>query len=294
MQLREPKLHKRIDNSVPAKNSVIGEPEDHFLSNYKICFHFGYPDDGDVLNAWKVLITDSDLTKCSNNEIIDAVMSYETPNKLFNDASFLTKHGLKYSIIIYNDSSIWKLENNLIAVVDCNPSNGSAILSVSIIKQSDFQKRMVDLFGINRTNKPLIYATTEFEGFLSDISIPGCSREDITLFPGDCDLAVYNVQLNTICVVEFKKHTMSGYGSIEYQSFLKYFYRDRKKYEQIAKITKKLGNEYFYNIIYSTKPDELRKVKIEKVSTNLRLLSSAVYTFNSLDELDVIFGNLMR
>lgn len=294
MHLREPRLHRRSDNSIPAKNSFIGEPEDHFLSNNKICFHFGYPDGGEVLNAWKVLITDDDLSNCTPEEVADAVFSYETPNKLMNDASFLAVHGLAYSIVIYNDSSIWNLENNVICIVDCVPIDGTIQLNVSFVNQVDFQARMVELFGINRTNKPLIYATTEFEGYLSDVSVPGCPREDITLFPGDCDLAVYNAQLNTICVVEFKKHTMSGYGSIEYQSFLKYFYKDRKKYEQIAKITRKLGNEFFYNIIYSTKPDELRKVKIEKVSTNLRLLSSAVYTFNSLDELDVIFGNLMR
>lgn len=294
MILREPYLHKRIDNSVPSKNKIIGEPEDHFLFPHKICFHFGCQDGEEIKHAWKVLITDSDLRTCTNEDIVDAIYSHESPNKIYNDALFFEKHGLIYSIIIYNDSSNWPTENNLIYMIDCIPSNGKPNLKVNMVNQKEFQAKLVNYFGINRTNKPLIYATTEFEGYLSDISVPGCQRDNVTLFPGDCDLVVYNPNHETLCVVEFKKHTMSGYGSIEYQSFLKYFYKDRKKYEQIASITKRLGNSYFYNIIYSTKPDELKKVKIEKVSTSLRLLSSAVYSFNDVKELNTIFGNLMR
>lgn len=46
-------------------------------------------------------------------------------------------------------------------------------------------------------------------------------------------------------------------------------------------MAKKLSKEYFYNFIYSTKNNELNKIKIEKISTELQLIGRTIKSFEN-------------
>jgi len=161
-----------------------------------------------------------------------------------------------------------------------------------LASQRDYQRFLVDVHGIHRTNKPLIYATSEFEGYLSDVSTPRCTRIDITLFPGDADLIEFDDEDNIIGLYEFKKHTMSGYGDIEFQSFRKYYYRDQKKYESLVSLCRRFNLDCFYNIIYSTRLNELNKIKVETINSNFDLVNDQTYEFSTIDELREILQTL--
>lgn len=297
MRVYEPFLKKRIDGSKPSSNPKIGAIESHFRCFNQLSFHFGTNQAGIVQTyAWKVLVTDKPLDNSvdESDQIIQAIKEFYTDKRNINDTSFLKKHGFEFSFIVFYDQNNWKLENSIIYKIVPVVNFGGLTFTSKRFTQKEFQKLIVDLNGQNLTNKPLIYATTEFEGFLSDVCVPGTTRNDVSLFPGDVDLALYNDEYKTITVVEFKKHTPSGQGSIEYQSFTKYYYRDKKKYTTLAKITAALGKEYFYNVIYSTRPNELLKLKVEKITTNMRLVSSMNMSFSTIEEMGTYLTNNLR
>ena len=65
-----------------------------------------------------------------------------------------------------------------------------------------------------------------------------------------------------------------------------------KKYTAIATLAQKFNKDYFYNIIYSTRQNELNKIKIEKISNKLVLISSKMKTFTNKEEFKVIMESL--
>ena len=288
MKLSEPVLRKRIDKSLPQVNKVLGDISKRFMSSNNSCVHFGEIDNN--YYVIKLLVTDTPISdKVEYQEIVDSLFSLYPKNDFINEFVYFAQFNMHYQILIIYDEVDWKNENNKMLVVDftyVESRKMAFINSIKVWEQKDYQNDLVKKFGINRTNKPLIYSTTEFEGYLSDVSVAYCKRNDITLFPGDVDLITFNNDFSTLNIFEFKKHTKFGYGSLEYQSFLKYFHKDYKKYKGIANLAYNLNKKYFYNIIYSTRENEENLLKIEKIGTDLRLLDSYFIKFDSLLDLE--------
>lgn len=288
MKLSEPILRKRTDKSVPQQNYVLGDISKRFSSHNTSCVHFGEIDNN--YHIIKLLVTDIPITfSIDYNEVVNALFELYPKNDFINEFIYFSEFNMNYQILILFDEVNWKNENNTMLVVDFEYVKNrkmAFISSIKVWKQKDYQKSLVERFGINRTNKPLIYSTTEFEGFLSDVSIPSCVRNDITLFPGDVDLITFNEEFTTLNIFEFKKHTKFGEGSLQNQSFMKYITKDIKKYQGIANLTSRLNKTYFYNVIYSTKIGEEKMLKIEKINTSLTLLDSYFIQFDSLESLN--------
>ena len=284
MNLSEPTLFKRSDKSRPARNTFLGDIEQYFTSSNNTCVHFG--NNSGKIFVIKLLKSDAVIgEEVSCEEVFDSLLQLYPNREFLKDFYFFAKHNIDYEIVIIYDNCNWKLENNNVVTVDFkmdgNAESGIK-QSVRILSQKDFQRGLVAKFGINRTAKPLKYATTEFEGFLSDISTIYCTRNDITLFPGDVDLLTYSDDYAHFDVFEFKKHTAAGGDStLKEQSFLKYITRDRKKYYGLADLCKCLGKDYFFNVLYSTRLGEEKIVKIEKInSANLSLINSVLIEFD--------------
>ena len=194
MILYEPRLKKRSDGSMPAMNTLIGNIDDHFHGSH-LTFHFGTNVNGVVCDyAWRVLVSDEPIDDSNVDDIHEAIVSLFGVDRIINDYMYLYNHGLQYQFIVFFDDDNWDLENNSIYVIDISIVDDKLCLQTNCYTQRDFQLLMRNTNGIHLTNKPLIYSTTNFEGFLSDVCVPGSTRNDITLFPGDADLVLYDAE----------------------------------------------------------------------------------------------------
>ena len=209
MHLSEPYLKKRVDGSRPQENKIIKDPISIFNSFGKSCIHYG-ANDGKY-TVIKLLLSDEKIkTTIDYEEIVKSLTSVYPYKEYLDEFIFYAIHDINFEILIINDDVDWKTEiNNVLSIeFELLKDNKTAFIkSIKVIGQKDYQKRLVDKFGINRTLKPLIYATSEFEGYLSDVSVVGCNRSDITLFPGDVDLITFDNNYCTLNIYEFKKHT---------------------------------------------------------------------------------------
>lgn len=287
MILSEPILKKRSDNSKPYENNLYKNPLNFFSHYRKSSVHFGFFNNS--FTAIKLLICNEPiLTNTNYSPIIDSLNQLYPKQEYIQEFHLYRRHNIKFEVLVVYDQVNWKLENNYVLSILFEYEGITSIdlrQTIRIIHQKEYQQRLVSLFGINRTNKPLIYSTTEFEGYLSDISITGCIRKDITLFPGDVDLITFDDNLEVIGLYEFKKHTKFGDGDIEDQSFLKYIERDKKKYKGLALLAKQLSKDFFYNFIYSTKSGEEQKLIIEKIGNDLNLIKKINYTYNKVENI---------
>lgn len=288
MKLFEPILRKRADKSFPQTNKVLGDISKRFISYNNSCVHFGEVDNNYYII--KLLVSDTPISESVDyKQVVDSLFELYPKNDFINEFVYFSQFNMHYQILIIFDEVDWKKENNKMLVIDFTYVENrkmAFIDSIKVWEQKDYQIDLVRRFGINRTNKPLIYSTTEFEGYLSDVSTPYCKRNDITLFPGDVDLITFSNDFTTLNIFEFKKHTKFGYGSLEYQSFLKYFNKDYKKYKGLANLALNLNKSYFYNIIYSTRENEDNLLKIEKIGIDLKLIESHFIEFENLIDLE--------
>ena len=283
MILYEPYLKKRIDKSKPQQNIVLGDPYDLF-SNFenRVSFHFFTVDNQIKPFAWKTLISDSDINITSLKK---EILAYVNIKDLISDYSYLNKFGIELQYVVFNDNRNWTIENGSIYLVSFDITSDESIeFSFREFDKVSFQKFLREIQGQDMImNKPLIYSTTELEGYFADMCQRNLNPVGKAIFPGDVDLVIYNNN-KTLSIIEFKKHTKYGEGRIGDQSFLKYWFKDKKKYSGIALLTKKLNRDFFYNVIYSTKDNELNKIKIEKISSDLKLLTQKLFTCNNREE----------
>lgn len=289
MILTEPYLRKRSDGSRPFQNNLLKNPIDVFKDYGNSCIHYG--EKNGKYTVIKLLLCNVPIKDAVDyEEVVDSLTNVYPYKEYLDEFIYYSLHDMNFEILIINDNVDWKTEKNNVLSIKfelLKYRKTAFIKSIKVLSQKAYQLELVEKFGINRTLKPLIYSTSNFEGYLSDVSVVGTKRTDITLFPGDVDLITFDENYQTINIFEFKKHTKYGYGIIEDQSFRKYLFKDRKKYYGLARLTKKLNKDYFFNVIYSTRYGEERKVKIEKINTQLYLLQSKMvnyYNYNQILE----------
>lgn len=292
MRFFEPVLKKRSDGSQPQTNAFLGDPYNLFESNNALNFHF-FTSNGNVASiAWKVLLMDHNTIDPSI--VINGIQEHEGIERLFTYLQYLNNYGIQLEYIVFKDENDWHNGTNAIHKVSVSLIDERIVFTSDIYNISSFHALLFEIQGTSMImNKPLIYSTTELEGYLADMCQRTLSPIDRVIFPGDVDLILFQNE-ETFACVEFKKHTRSGVGILRNQSFMNYMRYDYKKYNGIAALTSRLNLTYFYNIIYSTRPDELDLVKIEKISTSLTLIDSLVMRFESREELRDMLLDYMR
>jgi hypothetical protein len=285
--LKKPELKHRKNRSKPKHNSLIGDPFDINTKYFKTSFNFFT--NGNVVKdkVWDILVADT--PNINQSLIFNEILSIYGTDCLFDNLKFLSKNGFVFEIIVFYDSLEYLKKGSPIYIVELGLNNSNIVHKISKKNLIEFEDYVFLIQGAsNIMNKSLIYSRTELEGHLSDICQRGNNSINKSIFPGDVDLVFYDKNLDVENVFEFKKHTDSGQGIIEDQSFLKYINLDMKKYTAIATLAQKFNKDYFYNIIYSTRENELNKIKIEKISNKLVLISSEMKTFTNKEEFKVI------
>ena len=123
--------------------------------------------------------------------------------------------------------------------------------------------------------KPLNYYETDLEKYLQLTC-----KSTGALFPGDCDLLLYDRQLECRLIVEFKKTTYRDKTPLEQQSFLNHMDRDRNKYTRLNILRNYFSQAEgrtipFVTVFYSVRQEN--KIKLERISTDLQLEGTQIF-----------------
>jgi hypothetical protein len=126
--------------------------------------------------------------------------------------------------------------------------------------------------GLFINKKPLYSYETELEHYLSE-------EKAGALFPGDCDMLLYDKSGEVFCILEYKKCTDAGTIKMEEQSFTKYLSMDKSKYKRLNILRKYFSLEQggilpLINIIYPTTNENI--IKIEEITEELEVAQSYV------------------
>lgn len=290
---KQPVLQNRENGSLPKTNTLIGDIENVFEIFDCDSFHFfSKRDENKNVYAlpivWKVLLLkNNDYTLNIEKELL----YYVGEEQLIKDLKIYNSYNLKLEYIIFYDDVNWKETNQNIYAVSVSYKQNELSFDTKLYTKQEFEKY---LFEINEESmvmkKPLIYSQTKLERYLSE----ECQFEkrpvNRAFFPGDIDCLIKKED-KFLYLIEFKKHSIDG--SIEEESYKKYWGRDIKKYSAINAMSKKLGLNCFYNFIYSTKQD-LNKIKIEIIDNNLKLIDSIVFAFKDKKDLEEILQSIFK
>lgn len=295
MGLKVPELKRRSDKSLPRKNEYLGDLEDFFIDNESsTSFHF-FTSNGKVDDeVWKVLVSDKNIVPDNLEEEILGIVLLED---LISEIKYFSANNMIFKFVIFFDDINWSTDDGIVFLVEFKLiDNENLKFIINQYNKLEFEKYLLIKQNTEMVmNKQLIYSTTQLEGYLSDMCQSHLNPKGRAIFPGDVDLVLYSGE-NTNRIIEFKKHTQSGDGTIENQSFRKYWYKDSKKYSGIAFLAARLGLNHFVNIIYSTRNDELKKIKFEVIgmkNNELVLLNSTTREFNSLTDIKPFFEDFV-
>lgn len=193
----------------------------------------------------------------------------ERRDSLARNIHFFHTHGLdcRYMLIKDLHENYELRENDNVAVqIDVEPNTGR--LDKKSITLEEMNRLLIaNSNGEFRNNKPLIWYETDLEHYLSQKSA-GTGA----LFPGDCDMMLYDHCGKCRYIIEFKKCTSSGNIPVEDQSFLNYINKDRSKYIRLNILRKYFSASEgrsipLLNIFYPT--TEERIIKIEEITLEM-------------------------
>ncbi len=127
-------------------------------------------------------------------------------------------------------------------------------------------------------NKPLRYYETDLEKYLSLHA-----AETGAIFPGDCDMLLYDDQNMCKVILEFKKTTERDRSPLAEQNFQKYLKNDRRKYLRLNILrnyfSEKAGGPVpFITVFYSLR--EKDTIKLEKIGPALELSGSRLFSIS--------------
>lgn len=129
--------------------------------------------------------------------------------------------------------------------------------------------------------KPLNYYETKLEKYLQ---LTCCDTG--ALFPGDCDMLLYDDDLVCRYIIEFKKTTARDTTPIAKQSFLNYIKKDINKYTRLNILRNYFSEQEgttvpFVTVFYSVREDQEDQIKLEVIDPDLRLARSACFTIGA-------------
>lgn len=276
--LRYPKLIKRADGSMPKTNPIVKRIESVFDDFNNISFHFFTDRNGDVKDiAWKIVMIDPDDEK----DLAEKLTSFVGKDKLREEVQLLRTYSIDLQYILFDDNNKWEKDQGNIFVASFE-DHSYDIKKVEKLSLSNFEKLLLTIQGESMVmNKPLHYSTSSLEGYLADMCQRELNPQNRAIFPGDADIIIYNDN-KVKYLIELKKHTV--YGPISEQTFMKYWDKDKKKYRGLASLSRKFNLSFFINFVYSTKQD-LNKIKLEKIGTDLKVIEDSIITFTEEQDL---------
>lgn len=289
----KPVLINRENGSMPKTNFLLGDIDSVFDTFDTDSFHFftkQHDKNGNyfIPLIWKVLLLKNNNYKI---KVAKELINYIGKDKLLREISIYNNYSLNLQYIIFYDNVDWHTVNQKIFVVSFKNKKNKIKSKVKLLTKTEFEKYLFSIQNESMVmNKPLIYSTTNLERYLSDMCQRELCPQKRAIFPGDVDCLIYK-ENKVRYLIEFKKHTIKG--KIENQSFKKYWDKDKKKYTALASLAKYFHLNYFINLIYSTF-DDINKIKLEIISSNLKLLKTKIISFITKDELINLLKDIFK
>ncbi len=192
--------------------------------------------------------------------------------------AFFRAHGLRPSYIVIRDlkGDFALRGDKKVAVLLTYDASSGALQKKSVTLEA-LQARLVKNSNKKmKINKPLNYYETDLEKYLQTTC-----KDTGALFPGDCDMLLYDRQNLCRCILEFKKTTQRDATPLEGQSFLRHIDRDRSKYTRLNILRTALAEREgraipFATVFYSVKAGE-NKIKVERIGPSLQLEGACTF-----------------
>ncbi|MBO1679738.1 hypothetical protein [Bittarella massiliensis (ex Durand et al. 2017)] len=221
----------------------------------------------------------------------------EPLSEVVSKEEFFRAHGLHLSYIVIRDlkGDFALREDQKVAVLlRYDPSTGTLTKDPVALKQ--LQEMLVQHSNKKmKINKPLHYYETDLEKYLQTTC-----KDTGALFPGDCDMLLYDQNNLCRCILEFKKTTQRDAASLEEQSFLRHMDRDRSKYTRLNILRTALAEREgrpipFATVFYSVKAGE-NTIKIERIGPSLQLEGDCTFAIgpNLLENQRLILQKTME
>ena len=181
------------------------------------------------------------------------------------------------TFIVFHDDLDWSNDRNELLIVSLFFKEGHYSFSPQKYSLSEFKELIKSHSGgpVSIGSKGLIYGTSRLECSLSKTD---------SLYPGDADLLLLNEDNKAVCILEFKKHTLSS--PISEQCFTNYYPRpDGRKYKRLALLRDYLASKsnsriLFFVLYYPTQTYIEQQWKLEVIEGNafsLRATDSFIF-----------------
>ena len=271
-----PKLALCANRDIQPKiNTIIGEPLE-WLS-YNVLNSFGYSQlSFDFFIDWKTWtcqdsiwikrilsedITINQLADRGNNFLTQQAINIGDNLNLIH--LFSKKYGFNPSYLVFRNVN-WSTESEPIlrgAIKD----NGIEDIKLYSLDQVMVAIRHKSGGAVSIGSKGLIYGTSSLECYLSTTD---------ALWPGDVDMILWDNTLNqAAAIIELKKHTLDT--SISNQQLSNYYPKpDGRKYDRLALLRNRLGDNIPIIIIYYPTKNIHNLIKLELISGNPKDLSA--------------------
>lgn len=185
------------------------------------------------------------------------------------DMSYFREYGIEcqYMLIkdLHGNDNIGECENVAVQI-EVEPDTGG--LAITPITLADMNRILLDNSnGPFKNKKPLNLYETDLEHYLSIHA-----QRTGALFPGDCDMMLYDDDNRCQYIIEFKKCTARGNIPIKEQSFWNYIAKDRSKFLRLNILrndfSRRSNREIpLLNVFYPTTNE--RTVKVEEIRPDM-------------------------
>ncbi len=171
-------------------------------------------------------------------------------------------------MLIKNLHGHYELEEKENVAVRIEVEQATGKLQKEMITLEKMKRRLIEYSnGLFHMNKPLNWFETDLEHYLSLHSM-----QTGAVFPGDCDMLLYDQKNRCQYILEFKKCTSKGNIPVEQQSFRNYILKDRNKYLRLNILRNYFssisGREIpLLNIFYPTTGETV--IKVEEIKMNM-------------------------
>ncbi|MEO6820255.1 MAG: hypothetical protein ABI266_01350 [Ginsengibacter sp.] len=307
--LKKPILAKCCDrNSMPKTHPTSGSPEDwfskeilakHNLSGISFDFfvnwHLNPPSITPIIWIKRILSSQYSYPQAIAN-IKNTLVKEFGEKQLEVLKAFAKNNHFKIQFIIFKDELYWKDRASEILIVNFKiDENEQFIFDTLLITMDEFETTIRNHSGgsVQIGSKGLIYGTSNLECYLSHTN---------SLYPGDADMIILDENCKSICILEFKKHTLNS--SIESQQLANYYPDpDGRKYNRLAILKEYLkpynANIPLLNIYYPTRSHfkegrlELLKGSADNLSTKAAS-NFALPDIHSIDGFNSIIEKVKR
>lgn len=312
----KPELKSNETGKISTQNKIFGKIEECFSSQLlqqydlnSISFDFFINWEKSKLtgqlnpNLWfkRTLVINDNIKKYINLKERDVFVSRLVENESFNvmvkKYKFLSKYNLSARYMIIKDNIDFSKSNNSPIIVSCQLVENGIGEKIETYTINELNDMLIKNSGGKFTmKKKLTYSETRLEYFLS------LNCEDTgALWPGDCDMILFDDEFNCKCILEFKKCTSFGNVKVEEQSFTTYYSKDKNKYTRIGILRdylSNLSNETIPYIVVFYPTNEENKLKIQSIGGShkeLKELNSIVIDIPKSKDIESVnsFKNLL-